>query len=119
MCVENHRVASRDNVYNVTAQGRNGMSAGSNCAYYTKWREFLERNSMVTAASQGSQPIHAWHELNNLQLLDLVIQPANLRFLELNAAPFFRILVGKSLNDLLNLSSCTHALFTKLFERFL
>ena len=87
MRVEDHRVAGGDDVDDVAAQRRDGMRGRRDRADDAEGRVLLQRDAVVAAAAVGMQPLDAGHELDDLQLLDLVIEPADLRLLQLDAAP--------------------------------
>src|SRR5207253_5290057 len=66
----------------------------------------------------GPKPIHAGNESNDLELLDLMVEPADSRFLEFEAAPRGRVLVGEGLDDFLNLPARGDAFLLQLQEGF-
>ena len=74
---------------------------------------------MIAAAAIGPQPLHARHQLDDLQLLDLMVEPADFRFLQFDPPPFGGVGLGQRLDDLLNLSARRHTLLLQLQKRFL
>src|SRR5262245_40643064 len=60
------------------------------------------------------QPFNSGNQLDDFQFFDLVVEPANLRFLQFNPAPFCRIRVGQRLDNLHNLRACSHSLLLQL-----
>src|ERR1043166_849591 len=100
MSVEDDAVASRDDVNYVTAQRRYGMSRGRDSRNDTKGSVFLERYAVVATASVRAQPFNAGHKLDDLQLLDLMIEPPNFRFFQFNAAPLDSVRISHRFYDL-------------------
>src|SRR6266699_232137 len=75
---------------------------------------FFQRNPVIAAAAIGMQPFHAGDELDNLQLLDLVVEPANLRLGQFSTAPFGGIGVAHRLDDFDNFDTRGDALLLEL-----
>ena len=92
---------------------------GVTAAHDAERRVFLQRDAVIAAAGVGSQPFHARHELDDLELLDLVIEPADLRLVEFEFAPRLGVCLGQRLDDLFDLAARGDALFLQLQERFL
>ena len=119
MRVEHHRIAGGGNVDNVAAQGGNGMRAGGDAPHHAKRRVFFQGDAVVAAAGVGAQPVHAGHQLDQAQLGDLVIQPADLRFVIFQFAPRLGVLFRQRLDDLLDLAPGGDALLAQLQKGFL
>ena len=79
-------------------------------------RVFLERDAVIAAARIGPEPLHAGDELDDLELLDLVVEPADLRLVEFELAPHFRVGLGHRLDDLDDLNARGDAALLKLEE---
>ena len=99
MRVEHHGVAGGDDVDDVAAQRGNRMRAGRDRANDAERRVFLQRDAVIAAAPVRPQPVHAGNELDDLQLLDLVVEPADLGFVEFDPAPRLGVFLGQGLDD--------------------
>src|ERR1041385_5599660 len=66
---------------------------------------------MIPAAAVRSDPFHTRHQLDDFQLFNFVIEPADLRFLEVDPAPLIRVGLGQSFDDLNDFGASRHALF--------
>jgi hypothetical protein len=109
MRVENHGVAGRHHVDDVAAERGNGMGRGRDRADDAKRRVFLQRDAVIAAAAVGPEPFDAGNVLDDLQLFDFVIEPADFRFLQFNAAPFGGIGLGQCLDNVDDLLPRGHA----------
>jgi hypothetical protein len=76
----------------------------------TKWGVFFQGDPMIAAQAVGPEPLHTRNQLDDLQLLDLMIQPADLRLLQLDAPPLHRIGLSHRFDDLNDLHPGGHAL---------
>jgi hypothetical protein len=76
----------------------------------------FQRNAMVAAAGIGMQPFNARNQLDDLELLDLVVQPADLCLLQLDPAPLGGIGFRQGLYDLNHLGPCGDAFLLELEE---
>ena len=114
MRIEDNGISRRANVHDVAAQRGNGMGAGRDRANDAERRVFFERDAVVATARVRPQPVHAGHQLDDLQLRDLVIEPTNLGLIKFNLAPGFGIFLGERLDDLFNLAAARDAFFFKL-----
>src|ERR1051326_1351853 len=114
MGVEDDCVSGGDNVYDVSAESRNGMRRGRDRGDDAEGGILLEHDSVVAAAPVRVQPFYARDELDDLKLLDLMIQPPNLRFFQFNAAPFGRIRIGHRFDDFDNLHPSSYSLLFQL-----
>ena len=119
MRVEHDGISRRADVHDVAAQCRNRMRARRDRAHDAEGRVFLQRDAVIAAAGVGPEPFHAGDELDNLQLLDLVIEPANLRLVEFEFAPHFRVGLRHRLDDLDDLHARRDAGLLELQEGFL
>src|SRR5207244_10093857 len=112
--IEYHRVAGRGDIHHVAAQRRNGMGARRDGTDDAEGRVFLEGDAVISTVAVRPEPIHAGNELDALELLDLMVEPADFRFLEFESAPLGRVFVGEGLADFLNLPPCGNALRLRL-----
>src|SRR6266851_7627127 len=81
MSVENHRVTSRHHGYSVAGQSRERMCHGGHCSNDAEGSIFRQRETVFAAASIGPQELNAGCSLaGDDQLLDLVLEPADLSF---------------------------------------
>jgi hypothetical protein len=55
---------------------------------------------MVAAAAIGVEPFNPGNQFDDLQLFDLVIEPADFRFIQLNLSPLGGLGVGHAFDDL-------------------
>ena len=117
MRVEHHRVAGGDDVDNVAGQGRDRVGRGCHRTDDAERCELLKRDAVITAATVRPQPLDTRHIAYNLKLLDLVIEPAYLRFLQLDAAPLFIVVLAKALDDFDNSAACLDTLPAQLLKR--
>src|SRR5207249_988823 len=97
--VENNPIPSGDHVDDIPAKGRNRMGRGRDGGYDAKRRVLLQGNSVVAAAAIRAEPFHTGDELDDFELLDLVIEPANLRFLQFDSPPLDSVGVSHRLYD--------------------
>ena len=97
MRIEDHRIARRDDVEMLPLSVGMEWVRGRDGAHDAKGRVFLQRDAVVAAAAIGMQPLDARHQLDDLQLLDLVVQPADLRFFQFDPAPLGGIGLGEGL----------------------
>ena len=116
MRVEHYRVARSADVYDVAGQGGNGMRAGRDRANHAEGRVFLQCDAVIAAAGVGPEPFNAGDELDDLQLGDLVVQPANLCLVELQFAPSLRVGGGHRLDDVDDLHARGDARLLQLQE---
>src|SRR5262249_16243136 len=82
-------------------------------------RVFLQRDAVIAAASVRIQPVHSGNKLDDLELFNFVIEPADLCFVQLLTSPRFGIFVRQRLDDLLDLPPRGHAFFLKFQKGFL
>ena len=117
--VENDGVAGGGDVDDVAAEGGDGMGARGDGSDDAERGVFLEGDAMVAAAGIGAEPVHAGDELDDLELGDLVIEAADLGFVEFDLAPGFGILFGEGFDDLLDFAAGGDAFLLELEEGFL
>ena len=108
--VEHDRVAGGNDVDDVAGQGRDRVGRGCHRTDDTERRELLKRDAVITAAPVRPQPLDTRHVTDDLKLLDLVIESANLRFLQLDAAPLFVVVLAKALDDFDDSAACLDTL---------
>jgi hypothetical protein len=85
--VEDDGVAGGDDVDDVAAERGDGMRDRQNGADDAERRVLLQGDAVVAAHAVRLDPLDAGHELHDLQLLDLVLEAADLGLLELELAP--------------------------------
>src|SRR5262245_57919105 len=99
MRIKNNSISGGHYVDNVAAERWDGMRGWRDRRHHSERSVFFERDAMIAAAPVRVQPFDPRHQLENLQLLNLVIQPPDLRLLQFNSAPFGRISFRQSLNN--------------------
>ncbi len=117
--IENHCVAGRSDIHHIAAQRGDGMSARGDGADDAEGCVFLEGDTVVPAVAVGPEPIHAGNKFDDLELLDLMVEPADFRFLKFESAPLGRVRVGEGLDDFFNLPARGDAFLLQLEEGFL
>ena len=115
--VEHDRVAGGNNVDDVAGQGRDRVGRGRHRTDDAERCVFLERNAVVAAKPIGAQPLDPRHVADDLELFDLVIESADLRFLKLDSAPLLVVLLAQALDDLNDPMARLDALPSQLLER--
>ena len=90
------------------------MRAWRDCANDTERRVFFQRNAVVAAARVGAEPVHPWHQFDQTQLGDLVVETADLGFFKFNLAPLLGVLLSHRLDDFLNLAAGGDTFFLQL-----
>ena len=96
-----------------------GMRAGRDRTDHAKRRVFLQRDAVIAAAGVGPEPVHPGNELDDFELLDFVIEPADFRLFKFKPAPSLGVFLGERLDDFLNLAAGGDAFFLQLQIRLL
>ncbi len=86
------------------------MGGRSNSADDPEGGVLFQRNAVVAAAAIRMQPFNAGNQLNNLELLDLVVQPPDLGLFQFDPAPLSGIGFRQRLYDLNHLGAGGDAL---------
>jgi hypothetical protein len=76
------------------------------------------RDAVIAAERVRLDPLDAGHQLDDLELLDLVVEPADLRLVQLLASPRLGLVGDDPLDDVDDLPPGLDALLLKLQERF-
>ncbi len=117
MRVEHHGIAGRHDVDDIAGQSRDRVCRRGHRADHAERGVLLERDSVVAATAVRAEPLDSRHVTDDVQLLDLVIETANLGFLQLDATPFIGVGLAHALDDLDDFAPGLDALFAQLEER--
>ncbi len=99
MRVEHHGIARRHHADNVAGQSGYRMRGRRDRANHPERRIFFQRDSVIAAHAARIEKLHAGQAAQARQLLDLVIEPANFRFFQFDAAPLGGVAVGERFDD--------------------
>ena len=80
--------------------------------------EFLDAKSVASAGGQRAQIFHAGDQFQDLQLFDLVIQPADFGFLQFHRPPLAGVLLGDGFDQLDDSIAVFHRKLDQLFLGF-
>ena len=92
------------------------MRGGRDCADNPERRVFFESDAVIATQRGRVQPLHPGDELNNLELLDFVIEAANLGFFQFDAPPLTRVGISHGFDDVNDLSARLDAFLLQLRE---
>ncbi len=109
MRVEDDRVAGGHDVHDVAAERWDRVGRGRDRADDAEGCIFFQRDAVIAAQAIGVQPFHARDQFDDFQLLDLMIEPANPGFLQLQPAPLDGISVSHRFDDFHRLPPRRHA----------
>jgi hypothetical protein len=112
--VEDDRITGGDDVDDVAGEGGDGVRHRQDGRDDAEGGVLLEGDAVVAAAGVGVEPLDAGDELHDLELLDLVVEAADLGLGELELAPLGGVLGGEGLDDLDNLGAGGDALLGEL-----
>src|SRR5262249_58241957 len=93
--------------------------AGRDSTDHSKRGVFLQSDPMISAMTVRPKPIYARDQLDDLELVDLMIKPADLGLFQLGPPPFLRVAVAQGFDDLLDLAARGHPLLLQQQKRFL
>ncbi|OQB89538.1 MAG: hypothetical protein BWX84_02369 [Verrucomicrobia bacterium ADurb.Bin118] len=119
MRVEHDCVARRRHADDIARHRGDGMCAGRHRTDDAERREFLQRDAVVAAQAVRIQELDARNVALTFELINLVIQPANFRFLQLQPAPLLRFRPTSLFDQFDHLLAARHAGIGQLQEGFL
>ncbi len=108
MGVGDERISRGDHVDGVGRQRGNAVRHRRNHADDTEGGEFFQAQAVGSAGSVGLQIFDAGHEFEDLELFDLVIEPADFRLGQLHRAPLAGVLFGDRLDQLHDAVAIVH-----------
>src|SRR5439155_14904347 len=114
MRIEDNASPGGDNINDIPAQRRDRMRRWRDCADHPEGRVLFECNPVIAAAAIRMQPLDSGHQLNNFQLFNLMVEPANLRFFEFQASPLRGVGVANRLDEVDDFGASGDALLLKL-----
>ncbi len=118
MGVGDERIARGDHVDRVGRQRRDAVRDRRDDADDAERGEFFQAQAVAAAGGVGLQKFDAGDEFEDLQLFDLVIEPADFGFLQLHRAPLAGVLFGDGLDQLHDRIAIVHRQLHELFLRF-
>ena len=108
MRVEHDRIACRQHADDVAGQRGERMRHRSNGSDDAERSIFGDRQTVVTAHRVASERFDTGNQLDDLQLFNLMIQPADLGFFQFQPAEFFGLFGTNSIDTLNGLGAIFH-----------
>src|SRR5262249_45628830 len=115
---DNERVSAGDHADHIAGQRRQRMGDRRDRTDDSERSVFSEGQAMVPREALGLEELDPRNELDDLEFLDLVIEPADFRFFEFRTAEFFSLLFSNLADTFDRLAAVFEPALRKLAEAF-